>query len=224
MFKTLLRVARIHKRPDAFDYTKSIVGDGECRFALDIGCGGLSPLSVYRPKLKTVGIDAFPEAIQEAKSRDAHDFYILADVLNDSLDDILSQFKGEKFDLVTLYGVIEHFPKRSGYDLLERCEKLTNKYILLQTPNGFVEQGPEFGNENQRHLSGWFPQDFEGLGYKVYGTTGLKCLRGYASVPKYRHTSAIEQILTWLLRTQKNPKYAFNLVASKDIRGVPARL
>ena len=198
--------------------------DGECRFALDIGCGEYSPLSAYRPNLKTVGIDVFPEAIEEAKSRDTHDFYILADVLNDSLEDILSQFNGKKFDLVTLYGVIEHFPKRYGYDLLERCEKLTNKYILLQTPNGFVEQGPEFGNEYQRHLSGWFPHDFEGLGYKVYGTTGLKYLRGYASALKYRHTSTIDTIFRWLLRIDKNPRLAFNLVATKDVRGVPARL
>ena len=213
--------SRILKTPDIDDLTKKIVIDGECSFALDIGCGDQSPLKVYRPKLKTVGIDAFPESIQEAKSRDIHDFYILADVLNDSLEDILTPFNGKKFDLVTLYGVIEHFPKRDGYDLLEKCEKLTNKYILIQTPNGFVEQGPEYGNEYQRHLSGWFPHDFEGLGYKLFGTNGLKYFRGYVARPKYRHCATIEIILKYLCR---NPKHAFNLVAIKDVRGVPARL
>src|SRR6185295_2148371 len=102
----------------------------------------------------------------------------------ESAERLLSNFDGRKFDLVTLYDVIEHLPKKQGFDLLEKCEELSSKYVLLQTPNGFLEQGPEFGNEHQRHLSGWFPHDFEGLGYKVYGTTGTKYLRGYGAGPK----------------------------------------
>jgi hypothetical protein len=168
------------------------------------------------------------EAIKEAKSLNAHDYYIVADVLEDDLGSILSAhgLSNEKFDLITLYGVIEHFPKKLGYELLERCEKLTNKYILLETPNGFVEQGPEYGNEHQRHLSGWFPHDFEGLGYKVYGTTGTKYLRGYAAGMKYdfKYAPHCDLILAKLLRVDRTPKHAFNLVAIKDVRGVPARL
>jgi hypothetical protein len=215
---------KIPRSKSITEYTADVVNDGDCDFVLDVGCGGFSPLTVHRPKIKTIGIDAFPMAIARSKSKDLHDHYVLADVLDDNLNDLTSTFGIEKFDLVTLYGVIEHFPKRLGYELLEKCEDLTSKYVLLETPNGFCEQGPEFGNEGQRHLSGWSPWDFEGLGYKVYGTCGSKYLRGYNADLKYRHTSTIELILNWALNINKNPRHAFNLTAIKDVRGVPARL
>ena len=211
--------------PAASDYTKRILGKAECNLALDVGCGSYSPLSQFRPQVTTVGLDAFPQAIEEARANGDHDHYVVADVLTENLDDLLANCGGQKFDLVTLYDVIEHLPKRRGYDLLARCEELTSKYVLLQTPNGFLEQGPEGGNEHQRHLSGWFPHDFEGLGYKVYGTTGTKYLRGYAAGPKYDFFGwmTCDILLARLLRTHKRPRRAFNLVAIKDVRGVPSR-
>ncbi|MSP96930.1 MAG: class I SAM-dependent methyltransferase [Betaproteobacteria bacterium] len=212
--------------PTARDYTEQIINnEPECLLALDIGCGSYSHLSGFRPRITTVGIDAFPAAIELAKANNVHDHYIVADVLRFNPIEILSRFE-RKFDLVTLYGVIEHFPKRAGYELLEKCEELTSKFILLETPNGFVEQGPEYENQFQRHLSGWFPHDFEGLGYKVFGTTGTKYLRGYAALPKYRikGLGALDFALARLLRANRQAIHAFNLVAVKDMRGVPARL
>jgi SAM-dependent methyltransferase len=221
-----LIVHRLFGAPRAADYTRELIGKGECRLALDVGCGGYSHLNAFRPRITTVGIDAFPEAIELSKARDTHDRYIVADILREDLIDLLDEFGGAKFDLVTLYDVIEHLPKKLGYELLDRCEQLTSKYLLLQTPNGFLEQGPEFGNEHQRHLSGWFAHDFEGLGYKVYGTTGTKYLRGYAAGPKYKLPGILcfDTILGRLLRIQKHHRHAFNLIAIKDVRGVPARL
>jgi hypothetical protein len=211
--------------PTALDYTKQIVSKSECVLALDVGCGEYSQLSMFRPKVTTVGIDAFPEAIEKSRASRMHDHYIVADILKDDLDVVLASFDGRKFDLVTLYDVIEHLPKRLGFELLERCEQLTAKYVLLQTPNGFLEQGPEFGNNYQRHLSGWFPHDLEGLGYKVYGATGTKYLRGYAAGPKYSFFGWMicDIILARLLRVHKRSKRAFSLVAIKDVRAVPAR-
>jgi hypothetical protein len=222
------RAIRQRLRPlSVFDYTKKLVETGDCHLALDIGCGNFSYLSAFRPSVITVGLDAFPEAIAQSKAKNVHDHYILADVLKDDLGSILKQV-GDlgKFDLVSLYGVIEHFPKRQGYEMLERCEQLTSKYLILETPHGFVEQGPEFGNEFQRHLSGWFISDFEGLGYKVYGTTGTRYLRGYVAGPKYDFPGCIllDEFLTLMLQINRHPKHAFNLVAIKDVRGVPARL
>jgi hypothetical protein len=220
MLHNLLRI------PTAVDYTSEVVARADCHLTLDVGCGEYSRLSVFRPKITTVGIDVFPEAIEKSRSKNVHDFYIVADILRDDLDDLLTKFEGRKFDLVTLYDVIEHLPKKLGYELLERCEALTSKYVLVQTPNGFQEQGPEHGNEYQRHLSGWFAQDFEGLGYKVYGSTGTKLLRGYAAGPKYdfKGWMICDILLAALLRIRKHPRRAFSLVAIKDVRGVPARL
>jgi hypothetical protein len=122
--------------------------------------------------------------------------------------------------------VVENLPKRVGLELLERCEQLTSKFLMVETPNGFVEQGPEFGNEYERHLSGWFPHDFQGLGYQVYGTSGTRYLRGYASGLKWqiKGLASLDVLLARLLRVDKHSKYAYNILAVKDVRGVPARL
>jgi hypothetical protein len=211
--------------PTAYDYIKSILGRSECSITLDVGCGGYSHLSRFRPQITSIGLDVFPQAIEKSKTNGSHDHYIVGDILEESVEQLLSHVRGQKFDLVLLYDVIEHLPKRQGYELLEKCERLTSKYVLLQTPNGFLEQGPEFGNEHQRHLSGWFPQDFEGLGYKVYGARGTKYLRGYAAGPKYNFPGwmTCDIALAGLLRIGKHTRHAFNLVAIKDVRGVPAR-
>jgi SAM-dependent methyltransferase len=222
-----MRWLRRKLRPlTAFDYTRRLVESGECRLAIDIGCGSYSHLSAFRPKIQTVGIDAHSEAIEKARARNIHDHYFTANVLKEDPETILKQTAHlGSFDVVSLYGVIEHLPKRLGFELLDRCEKLTSKYLILETPNGFVEQGPEFGNEFQRHLSGWFIHDFEGLGYKVYGTTGTRYLREYMAGPKYTFPGCIllDEMLTLLLRINPNPRHAFNLVAIKDVRGVAAR-
>jgi len=211
---------------NVFDYTRRLVESGECKLALDIGCGNSSPLSALRPRISTIGVDAYPEAIEIARKKGLHDQYIIADILKEDPESLLkhSQISG-KCDIVGLYGVIEHLPKRLSYDLLERCEKLTSKYIIVETPHGFVEQGPEFGNEFQRHLSGWFIHDFEGLGYKVYGATGTRYLRGYMAGPRYSFPGCImfDEILTLFLRINDHPRHAFNLIAIKDVRGTPAR-
>jgi SAM-dependent methyltransferase len=222
---SLFQSVRNAVRPkNVSDYTREIVESGECKLALDIGCGNFSPLSAFRPRIATVGIDAFSEAIEMAKKKNVHDHYVVADILKEDQEQLLKQYGS--CDIVSLFGVIEHLPKRKGYELLERCEKLTSKYVILETPHGFVEQGPEFGNEFQRHLSGWFIHDFEGLGYKVYGVTGTRYLRGYAAGPKYNFPGCIQldEVLSLMLGINKRPQHAFNLVAIKDVRGVPARL
>jgi len=218
--------ARVFRIRNATDYTRKLIDRGEIRTALDIGCGSYSNLYPFRPSIRTVGLDGFATAIEQSKQKSVHDDYVLADILHTDPKEILSRAGVEQFDLVTLYSVLEHFPKRQGWELLERCEELTSKYILLETPNGFVEQGPEFGNELQRHRSGWFPWELEGLGYQVHGTTGTRYLRGYTAGPKYpiKGTISVDYAISWLLRVNDHPRHAFNLVAIKDVRGAPARL
>jgi SAM-dependent methyltransferase len=218
--------ARVFRIRTATDYTRQLIDRGEIRTALDIGCGAYSNLFPFRPRIRTVGLDGFAGAIEQSRSKSVHDDYVLADILHTDPKEILAKAGVEKFDLVTLYSVLEHFPKRQGWEVLERCEELTSKYILLETPNGFVEQGPEFGNELQRHRSGWFQWELEGLGYQVHGTTGTRYLRGYVAEPKIpiKGTITVDYAVAWFLRVNDHPRHAFNLVAMKDVRGVPARL
>ena len=219
-FKKLIGV------PSARDCTERLIRTGAVRRALDLGCGENSVLSEFRPEIRTAGIDAFAGAIETAKERKLHDDYLVADILKLSADEIRERFGGEAFDLVAAYDGIEHLPKEAGFELLKKCEALTSKYVLVQTPNGFLPQGPEFGNVYQRHLSGWFAQDFEGRGYDVVGTTGTKLFHGYAGELKFRFPGALicDALLGWFLRIRRNHRHAFNLVAIKDVRGVPARV
>lgn len=216
--------------PSAADQTLSVAQQENCQTALDLGCGVSSHLSALRPEIKTFGIDADPGSIEEARANNVHDGYALADIVQTPIEDlraILQEAVGQtQFDIVTAYGVIEHLTKRDGWELLEKCEALSCKYVLLETPNGFVPQGPEFGNPLQRHLSGWFPNDFRGVGYTVYGSTGTKYLRGYMGSARLPIPGTLlfdQVVLSRVLRSVSAPQHAFNLVAVKDTRGVPAR-
>jgi SAM-dependent methyltransferase len=212
--------------PEAGDHVITLSNEADCLSCLDVGCGRYSHFSALRPKMLTVGLDAHPPAIELSRAKNLHDHYLLADIMTASKETLLSPVGGRPYDVVGLFGLIEHLPKRQGFELLERCEAITGKYVILETPNGFVPQGPEFGNSFQRHLSGWFIDDFKGLGYTVNGSTGTRYLRGYASGPRFnfRGCTSLDLILAWLLRSHRRPKHAYNLIAIKDVRGVPARL
>jgi SAM-dependent methyltransferase len=212
--------------PDAAAHTARLIHDGGCRTCLDIGCGTTSVLSRFRPAILSVGLDAFPGAVEAARAKSLHDRYIVADILQTTPESILRQSGMDRFDLVALYDVIEHLPKRRGYEVLEVCEALTRRFVLVQTPNGYQEQGPEFGNPYQRHLSGWFGHDFEGLGYQVFGVSGTRYFHGYAGEFKTRLPGRRlwDVLLARLLQTDRHYRHAFNLLAIRDVRGVAARL
>ena len=58
----------------------------------------------------------------------------------------------------------------------------------------------------------------------MHGTTGTRHLRGYmAARIQFPGCLLCDELLTLLLRINRKPKHAFNLVAIKDVRGVPAR-
>ena len=70
------------------------------------------------------------------------------------------------YDLILMVGVIEHLKKGDGECLLDNCCKKA-KSVIVVTPKGFKEQGPEWNNPFEEHLSGWVPEDFKKRGFKV---------------------------------------------------------
>jgi hypothetical protein len=75
-----------------------------------------------------------------------------------------------KYDLILMIDVIEHMHKDEGTKLLQRVAN-NCKYFLVSTPMGYVEQDESNGNKNEKHLSGWVPEDFAGFKeYKVLGS------------------------------------------------------
>lgn len=214
--------------PTIDDYLARIVADSSVKVALDIGCGVTSLLTKFRPRLITVGLDAF--TIEAATKLQAHDHYISTDIASVSIEAVQEELYRlcgrRRADLVTLFGVIEHVPKQVGLQMLDKIERLSSRYILIETPNGFVPQGPEYGNPYQRHLSGWFPHEFEGYGYKVHGSLGTRYLRGYMGEPRLRLPGMRlfdNVVMARLFMTHHFPQHAFNLCAIKDLQGVEAR-
>ena len=211
--------------PTTTTLTADVLAREPCRTALDLGAGPGSPISAHRPGVRVVAVDVHAPALEEARRLGAYDAYLQADVLTADRDELLAPNGGEPYDIVTLYDVIEHLPKRQGLELLERCDELASKFVLVSTPTGFLEQGPEEGNEHQRHLSGWFPHDFEGLGYETYGATGTRLLRGYTSGPRYAFPGwgTLDALVAKAAGIRRHPRLAFHTIAVKDVRGVPAR-
>lgn len=79
-------------------------------------------------------------------------------------------------DTVFLLDVIEHLEKAEAIDLLEATKQIARSQIVILTPLGFCEQGPDEngrdawgldGGELQRHRSGWLPDDFAGPDWKI---------------------------------------------------------
>lgn len=222
----IMSLREILRPKNASDFTAGLIAGDEVQSAIDIGCGCNSHLSQFRLKILTIGIDSDLVSIRLSKERGLHDHYVQANILTEDIGSLLEKVGlPRKADLVGLYGVIEHLPRHLGFELLRACEAITNKYVILETPHGFVPQGPEYGNPHQRHLSGWYVHDFEALGYTVHGTTGTKYFRGYMAEPtlSFPGGTICEELATLLLRINSRPQHAFNLLAIKDVRGVPAR-
>jgi hypothetical protein len=125
------------------------------RSGLDIGCGSSSLLSPLRNKhFQSTALDADHETIEVCRRLNLHDYFICGEFLE-------TDFDGQ-YDVVVLSHVIEHFSRELGAAVLGKVESIASRLVYVETPNGFLEQAASEGNAFQRHLSGWFPHDFEG--------------------------------------------------------------
>jgi SAM-dependent methyltransferase len=156
------------------------------RTGLDIGCGEFSLLSPLRPfGFFSTGIDICAATVKQCRARQVHDSYLTGDFMQ-------VEFK-EKFDIVVLSHVIEHFDRDAGVDVLRRIESIARHLVYVETPYGFLEQRDVRGNPYQRHRSGWFPHDFQSRGYTVFGQ-GPRCLRGSEGKARYLPESLVRAI------------------------------
>jgi hypothetical protein len=189
---------------------QQLIIEKNLRTGVDIGCGEFSILSPMRSStFRTTGLDAFEATIDKCKAANTHDDYICANFLETRIE--------QQFDVVVLNHVIEHFDRDTGFEVLRRLEAMAKRLIYIGTPNGFKEQMGYGGNKFQRHLSGWFTEDFEARGYNVFGF-GPRALRGVQGVPKYfpePMVRLIERSTRWYY--YRRPKGSSGLGAIKYI-------
>ena len=92
------------------------------------------------------------------------------------------------YDLILCGDVIEHFEKSVALGFIARMLDHA-EFVIITSPRGFVPQGAHYGNEHERHQSGWARSDFSGFHciYKDIGFTFMAVLaRTPASLARLR--------------------------------------
>ncbi len=185
-----------------------------CRNVLDLGCGRHSMVPILPSKIDTTGVELFEPHLKEAITKGRHNRYIQGDVTKVGFPD-------KSFDAVVLLDVIEHLSKEEGAALMGRMERWARKKVVIFTPNGFLHQDEFDENPLMRHRSGWESDEFQKLGYKVYGVRGLRALKKKSFEEDHDHhghdaidgPSDLAQILTYHV-----PSWAFQLFCVKTLK------
>lgn len=73
----------------------------------------------------------------------------------------------EKYDLIILVDVLEHFDWENGNILMDLCEE-KGKNLLISTPMDIGHQGTSFGNPFEAHKYQWRKKDFDRFSEKIF--------------------------------------------------------
>lgn len=123
---------------------------------LDVGCGfGNFLLHAKRKGFNCAGID-FSEKQAETARRNSG----VADIEAATLKVFLDKYPGRKFDVITLFGFLEHQEDPSG--IMDTCKSMLQDkgYVAINVPNG--KRPLWFGNREgwdlpPHHLTRWDP-------------------------------------------------------------------
>lgn len=133
---------------------------------LDIGCG-IRPMTRFEPKVHLClePFDPYAKILQRRFARAPGVVPLEIGALEG-----LALLPDRSVDSIFLLDVIEHMPKEYGLSVLQHCERVARRQIVVATPLGFMPQVHEAGeldgwgvshNKLQDHVSGWEPKDFE---------------------------------------------------------------
>lgn len=154
---------------------------------LDYGCGVNSPvrkIKIHKLLLNKniiwIGADIHSASLKESEEEKIHDRYIL---VNHPDKDTLPEC-----DICLVLDMIEHLPKREGYNLINYFQSKA-KVLIISTPNGFLKQEKTPENPHQEHLSGWTCNDFEKLNFKVFG------IAGWLFIQEHYHDKQLNQFI-----------------------------
>ena len=146
--------------------------DKNSRSYLDVGCakGGTGlVLRMHGCKAFVVGADLYLPYLEELKSKKIYDGLVYCDARH-------LPFKEKSFDVVLAIEVIEHLSKDEGLNFLKKAEEIASRQVVITTPVGFMKMFHKnlkpIENELQEHKSGWLPEEFKELGYRVRGEYG----------------------------------------------------
>ncbi len=133
---------------------------------LDVGCG-IFPQTFFRPRLRLL-CEPYGEYVQTLRARFPDDPTVV--ILQGTWQEVLRLLPDRSVDSVFLRDLIEHLEKEDGRKLLQECERVARRQILVFTPLGFMPQDCAPGEVDvwglgggnwQVHRSGWTPEDFD---------------------------------------------------------------
>lgn len=123
---------------------------------LDIGVGrgkyGLLAKEYLKNDVKVDGLEIFDPYITPTIIM-IYNKIIVGNALDEKIHNNL------KYDLVLIIDVLEHWDKEKAHILLNKLIDNGCK-IFVSTPRSVGPQGPEYGNEWERHVSQWGGDDF----------------------------------------------------------------
>ncbi|MEM2175566.1 MAG: hypothetical protein QXI58_08120 [Candidatus Micrarchaeia archaeon] len=111
--------------------------------------------------------------------------------------EIVSQLQ-QRYDLVLLIDVIEHFEKTKGIEFVKKILKI-GKNIIISTPKGEFPQDKIFNNPFEIHKSTWKKKDFKRFGehFFIKNERSIICYIGEdaARIRKSLRITTIKKIL-----------------------------
>jgi hypothetical protein len=111
----------------------------------------------------------------------------------------------DKYDLILMIDVFEHFTYKDGLKLLDECRKM-GRNILISVPIALSAQEAVYGNEYETHKYGWKKKDFKDIPDKFFlvNSKSTICFIGEDSVrikkflKKRRFRTGIISVLDFL--------------------------
>lgn len=126
-------------------------------------------------------------------------------------------YRTGSFDVVVALDVIEHLERPDGERLLGEMERLSRRFVVVLTPNGFFPQAAKPGQPWFAHLSGWDARDFDCRGYAVEGAGGAAIMRHGIDRAPFRWGAIGKAIgAVSVLPTRHAHRHAFAVLAIRD--------
>tara|TARA_B110000902_G_scaffold251673_1_gene312216 strand:- start:1803 stop:2537 length:735 start_codon:yes stop_codon:yes gene_type:complete len=209
---------------------------------LDIGCG-IMPQQEYHPKVH-ICAEPFTQYVEVLQKKITKD--VMQDrkwiILQNDFNQILDTIPDNSVDTIMMIDVIEHIEKEEVKKQLTKMLKKVRQQCVIVTPLGFMPQEHETsvdawglnGAEQQVHLSGWEPEDFEGADWefvicKEYHLTNNmdeKLDQAYGRLyaiytnPEFIQRGFIKKLKIYLLASLYSYKFIKYLYSYKLIRNL----
>jgi SAM-dependent methyltransferase len=118
------------------------------------------------------GIEAFDEYITPVHR------LIYDQIFSGDAKEVLPLIK-DRYDLILMIDVLEHFTHEDGVKVLEECRRC-GRNILISVPRSMSEQEEVYGNPYETHRYNWKRKDFSEIPDKffVYNTKSTICYIG----------------------------------------------